>query len=618
MTDSRPVDLGRFLHHGVVDRAALGSGAFTKAGWRRRPSTVLDLEATEFVDYAAAARLVSLVEGLVRSGVAVEVRLPNPARREGEDRFLDGELQRLPDAQRDRVRRGLEQRINARRGASSFLRHIGVVDALALGHLPEPERARITLTNVSGAESRIPEARAETNVVGGSGVRSFPAILPLRWISTRDQLFHDDWQQDAIDFLFDQGVMIAKSDAESLVTTVFRELIENVLDHGKDAHASPPGALFGAITLNRSGSRYNPNQRDSYLSYHDYLTWLATQDSPIVRVIVTDSGSGLVDTLQTVTPSDLGRLSPAVSDSVSRRNVRIVRHAFEPAVSSKNEGHRRGVGLTIVRRFVRSYRGLVSVRTANVAAGFECREAPPTDIADPDLHYVPGTAVELFFGLALRSRQRLRGETAEAVDLKDVLVLDAGNSEPASQLTERALALVEASEDARLPVVVLLIDGWPRDRDARATLAHSLCEVAAALEGHAAVCAVLDAASDVDCDTVFTTIDELHETPAAEGGEPEWRTPLLVLSTTGRPLWASGTHQLRGLLYRLLDGETIDIDGPSVLGLDERSISYLQVEQEWFSGTSRVVSLRVTPPDIDRAIAVALAAKLGLAVQEGH
>lgn len=612
------VDLGRFLNHGAVDRAIRATGAFGQSGWRPGTEVTLDLETVEFVDFAAATRIVTLTEGLVRADRRVDVILPIADRRDREQRFLDSRLRDLPEAQQDRVRRDLEERVNARRRARSFIRHIGMTETLRLQHLPPGLGDRIrVLDRLSGEDARTESGSGDglRSVVGGSGVRTFPAILPLQWIRDRDQLYAEGWQGEAIDFLFDQGLVVTRSDAESLVTTVFRELIENVLDHSSDRLTAPPGALFGAVTLNRLGSRYKPNDRDAYESQHDYLHWLADQDSPIVRVVVGDSGLGLAETLRTAYRASYTVKVSARTMSPAAENANIVQHAFEPNVSCQAVRYRRGVGLTIVRRFVRSYRGMTNVRTSNVCPGFECHSDRPSRIAELSLQYVPGTSVELFFGLGLRNRDRARGERLESVDLKDLVVLDAGVNEAVATLVSRALNEVENVSGARLPIVILQMDGWPRDREARTELALGIREVAAGLEGNAALAVVFDAASDVDCDTVFRTMDDLSESLDADTGNAAnaaaWYPPFLIMSATGRPLWSGGTTMLRGLLYRMLEGETIGLDDPDVTDLSGSARDYLLIEQDWFGGAGpRRARLRVAPHDIDRAVAGHLEAKL--------
>jgi hypothetical protein len=257
---------------------------------------------------------------------------------------------------------------------------------------------------------------------------------------------------------------------------------------------------------------------------------------------------------------------------------------------------------------------MASIRTANVSAGFECHIDHARKIEELDLHYAPGTSVELLFGLSLRSRERARTGRVESASLKDFVVIDFTPNEASSAVIAAAMNQVEEAAEARLPIVIVQCHGWPLDGTARAQIASSIRDVAAGLEGHAAVAAVLFTASDVDCDTVFRTIDDLHE--AVIGG-PEgqssavWCPPFLVVGVTGLPMWSGGTPALRRLLYRMLEGETIEYADSGITALAPREADYLKVEQDWFGGAgpSRI-RLRVSSHDVDNAVGAHLKARL--------
>lgn len=605
------VSIGRTLSHHALDTAVRSASLYRQAGWASPNNVIFDMEALEYADFGAAARFVVLAEGLVRRGFEIQLVLPNPEIRVGEQDFLNDKLSSLPLSQRDSVQHNLESRVEQRRRVRGFLRHIGFLSALQFTHLPKKAQALLTVSD----QGRRSSASELPTLLLGSSVREYPAIVPFRWLGAFDLQQTQRWQVETIKVLFDQGVVMTRNDAESLVMTVLHELVENVKDHAPDNVSDPPGALFGAITLNRERSRYHAKTDHFYDSATPYLTWLGDQRSPIARIVVADSGVGLPDTVMPLILAKTETLSP------SERNLAAIRYSFRSTISRHGSGHRRGVGLTTVRRFVRSYGGMITVRARNVSGGYEFSTRTPTVIEDQRLAYVPGTSIETFLGLTLRTR--IEHERTGVVDngAGDIVPIVTSFDDTVNSLRTTIETVIE-DKSAQLPIVVLMIDAWKRDRDSGQAFALKLGKLAAAVSGIAGIAVVLAGASDADCEATFGAIDEIRESSDSSWRKrwdmPSWWPPFLVLSASGRSRWAGGSKALRGLLYKMLEGAVAGIESLPVDGLTSQDVSYLRTERDWFRVQEGQAGLRVTPSQIDMAVAADVATRLSLNIKNAH
>ena len=168
-----------------------------------------------------------------------------------------------------------------------------------MSHLPSPARALLSLSEDGeplGEMDGRQIARLDKRLVGRRSFRRYPAILPLEWIPDDEALGR--WSSRAVEYLYKTDMVVSTTDGYDLVHEVVQELVDNVFRHAHDgAEHGGPAAIAGAITYNRHRTTYKPNPDHFYGANRDYVSWLSRLDTPIGRLTVSDSGSGIVSTL---------------------------------------------------------------------------------------------------------------------------------------------------------------------------------------------------------------------------------------------------------------------------------------------------------------------------------
>ena len=592
---------------GDIDRVLRSSKLHLKDGWLPHSgdgALLVDLSRVEFIDFAAAARILVLAEGAARRGWRVLVSPPCRARRPSEDQFLAANRAHPRVAY---FQQGVSEQVQRRRRAHGFLRHTGFYDALAMPHLASAFVCpSLVPSDQSSSRSEddppMTPPAAPADSVGVHHDTPPPTIVRFRWIS---QLAQDaEWHKDVVALL---SAQLTKTDSESLVQHVVSELIDNVREHAAEEGAlAPPWALVGAMIFNSRGARYLPRPEMFYPAADHYIRWLKEQTTPVVRLLVADSGRGLTATIEQDFSSRSGHRSAVAG---LERNHAIALYAFNAGASRFGSAAGRGVGLPAVRRFVRSYRGAITVRAANISSGYACRRGRLEELANPPLAYAPGTAIEVLLGLGLGARARQDERTSEGVESVTLLPIEARAPELEAVL-QRADEAISASSPQH-PIVLLTLHDWPRDRRTAFSTSIVVSELANDLAGRAGLAVFLPELPASEVDSAFGAADEVRERhdPAALAGFriPQRSVPFLVLPSSGREYWLGGTPALRKILYDMSEGAALD-DG-DVHGSTE-DLDYLRTERDWLAAVPGGLRLRLQPGQVDRQIGESLSADL--------
>jgi hypothetical protein len=404
-------------------------------------------------------------------------------------------------------------------------------------------------------------------------------------LTPTDATVRDAWEERFIDFLHGHDLIMTRRDAISVVTTVLRELIDNVFEHaaiGESAASQAPAALVAGLNVREA--RYVAWKKGDGLYPANYVfnEWLIGRDTPLVRILVADSGVGIPMTL---TPSYRRRMSRPRARSIT--SGELILHSFEPS-ASRHEGDRRGLGLAAVGRFVRGYSGRVAIRSGNANGGFWYPQVAAEAFVDEALAYVPGTVVDVTLGKTIGGHMA-PDVVAPVTQRKAASLIFARSAYTRSRQDNFAAVVVEAlkGNNDPHPVVVLMVSGWSTTRPDRIDLALEVRRAAKDLERRAGLIVVLPEASKVDIRSTFAPLDELGEADVSSSQVwdlAEWTPPALIVAADGSPTWTGGSERVRKLLYSLLDGEAIDLDRV-VRTFVRRSSEhdYLLAERDWLA-----------------------------------
>lgn len=597
-----------------VDRVVRSSRLYHRSGWSPRAVT-LDMSAVEYAEYVATARLLVFIEGATRHGAELKLIPPALTFNKGELRFLAQPPSNVPATIQQREQAKIRRRVIARRKVSQFLKHIGFFAAAQLPHLTVIGHRPIWMQVDQVAEQDGVSVVPDVPPPSGSGRPSlygldhpdeYPAILPFLWL---DQHGASEWETRMIRFLYEHGVVLRRGDADSIVTTVLRELVENVGRHATDDAACAPGALVGALTLARAAYAYRCNTRTLYDSDRAFNDWLADRQSMFVRLVVADSGAGIPRTIA----DDYARrqrggvIQGRLGVARTEHNANLILYSFEPTASRYDSDRPQGLGLAAVRRFARGYSGRVAIRSANAIAGYWYPQTASKELSDSRLAYVPGTVVEVDLELTAAAQRNIEHSVTGDVESAQV-VLRRWKIEPPDEGLPGAVVAAARESHAPHPVVTLIANGWPRSRRAATDFALAVRRAARAVQGEGALSVIIPEASQMDVASTFQTLDEIDEADAVRTRAwdlSQWAPPVLVLPADGKATWTGGSATLRRLFYALLQGEQVSLGATMrEFNLEAGERDYVKAERDWLGVTSDGdLKLRVGPTMLEGAAA---------------
>lgn len=624
----------------ITTKAAMG---LTDAA--RNQGIFLDLSEVEFAEFSTLAQLAVLVEGAVRRGAQVTVALPLKNPRVGELSFAQRFAQDPDPKMRSLVGR-VWDRVDRRKKALRFIEHTGFMTAIRVAHVPDANKLVAVLDDYdSGVD--MPEkfddvegepvvnqdaigARESEWALDTHTPEKKPRILPMRWFEPIEGAELLQSQTFAATVLGIQDLGIDEADARGIVGTVLRELVENVAHHAHkatDRGSRAPAALVGAIVLDQSSYRLNlDNFRDSHASF---VAWASTTKSPIVRLVVGDSGAGIPAVLGPHFKNESELEIPSIVPQLTATE-KILSWSFNRwSTSDKSSAvEKRGTrGLWRVQRFVRSYQGLVSVRSEDALFGWAYQGADePVPVRDSGLRFTYGTFLDVW----LVSRAELRVSAPSRSQLHYSLVrCEASISQGLSRRDASKIVTELAKATPSRPVIAIAILPDTSHWETRPQeFFESVLTMAATLPNHGALALVF---TDTSWKNLESALDSAHELWAATHSEELSsdghfnREPVLVFDCTGAPRWLSGTLNLRSVLAALLNGEPITLaDLPRVcktaLPEDVQRLSRdLRDQTDWIISTEDgSFKLRIMPADIIAEVVADLRARLSVAVEEGE
>ncbi|NNN30194.1 hypothetical protein HLK59_07420 [Streptomyces sp. S3(2020)] len=524
--------------------------------WTRRiqeQGLHLDFSRVEFADMSALARALLLVDAAVRDSVPVRVTLPTaelPDAREP----VNAESKERSRAAAQRL---LTRRARGRGDARAFMRQVGFFDALVPARWPE---GAVRLDDAATVEHL---AHAED----GPGPR--PAapdaspyvrrrILPFHWLPPLDaqELRASQEFQGIVARLRDLG--LSQPDVDALSQTVLVELLSNVAEHaGAGVVGRAPHSLVGAVLLDSVtyGRRY-PDMPPASSELAELAT---TTRSEVLRLLVGDSGSGLVTRLD---PVQARRGVPSGVRPVSGQRLTeaedTVFYAFGHSSGSSDSYGTRGAhnGLWRVRHLVKSYGGSVVVRTADALAGLVYTESDgQVAIPESALSRAPGTLHEVQVLTDPKSHRNPlswvdRPEAATGRQLRWVRCV----FDPVGGLGEtgRATLLAAAREAAGDPSVGgVVVSMSLRDTDhlSRSGLQNALTSALGVAGTLADLTAVAVLFPDADPKVLDLSVTGLHA--EHHSGPAVVSSPILVHGCYGSPIWYGGSSPLRAVLREL-------------------------------------------------------------------
>lgn len=614
--ESFTVRLNSQLTHREVDRLLRSTGLFRQAGWPSGSSErlTIDMSAVEFSDLAACARLIVTLEGAIRHGRTVTVIPPAANVRPGEHDLIIGKSPILSQPALRKQRSRIATSVQGRRRGSTFLANTGFFSAIQMPHLPDAMRPVLTedkstwsseIEYILSAVTTRELTAALPLIPAPSHMRGSEAILPFTWLTSSESAKGTRWENGIIDFLHGREPILTRRDAISIVTTVLRELVDNVFEHagvGEGDVVEPPAALIVGLGVRRGRSVAWKKAAGLYPADLPFNEWLSQRESPLVRILVADSGVGIPSTLKV---SYQDQLSHKRTESIKPGD--LILHSFEPS-ASRHTGDRRGLGLAVVRRYVRSYAGRVTIRSANANGGYWFPEAVPEVFADDGLAYAPGTVVEVALGVTLRQPGGLVESLPRQHASADLVYARIGTRFSDVSRWEHTVTEALRSNASAHPILVLLIPTWPDDRFERMNIALGARTTAKGLEGKAGLAVVLPAASEPDIRSSFAPFDDLVESDASRRQSwdlGEWTPPTLIIAANGSAIWTGGSARIRKLLYSLLAGHSVDMNH-TIRGFSRRSAErdYLNVERDWLSVDGEAKTrMRVTLGSINALVA---------------
>ncbi|GII24366.1 hypothetical protein [Planosporangium mesophilum] len=522
----------------------------------RRPVNLhLDLAAVECAEFGSLAQLLLVAERAARGGTRLGVDLPVAAPRAGTP--------------------GEDAGAGWRRGRClQMLDATGFTSAIRMPHLPQAS------VEVRGPAEGTGFDADHPTTAGGD------RYLPFRWIppGTGEPLLQSEALGAVQAGLRDIG--LSQRDARLLVDVAVHELVENTAIYAADGLTGPPlHALVGAHLPGPDGPT-DPDGTPAHL--HDLTRWVTASGSTMIRLVVGDSGAGLVSRLSPHLPrTTAGEVAGRPWAAPGGLGDGTILWAFDRWSTSDPKGTdpRLGTrGLWRVLRLVRTYGGAVLIRSADAFSGYVYG---PGDVTEPvrqsGLVPAAGTLVDVtvlpqatrFDPVAVAPRA-----AGTRLDFRWVPVK-----------ADDAKAFDAAYDLAREHDVIVTVDGGM----GRSVPHERLVEILRAAARLAAPTVVGVVVTGVNPVRLEAAVDALHHQPAAEAGDQLRGGPFLLIDDTGHSHWCGGAPEVRGLLDELLARERLPVsrspDAAAMRQLLRDQDRLVEPDGDW-------VRLSVRPADV--------------------
>jgi len=522
--------MSRHALHTAIRAAGVTDFSTWLATWDGSEDLRIDLSRVEFVEFGTLAQVLVMIEAAARAGIRVTIDLPTPV--------ILGLVGSEPVGDRGRRRARCRQ----------FLFAAGFVTAAALPHLVD---SQIKIRNIPDGRNRAHEGSgwaAGVSMVGpsdattesGADDRSASErtrVLPFRWIAPDpgEQLWHSEGLTSVVAGLRDIGLPVSES--QLLADAVLVELIENVATHARGTDTGiPPHALVGAVAFKAT---ILPRRGFYHSELGDFAQWCSRSESMSVRIIVADSGAGLVTRL---------RATGSVTDIRSGDNgaegwtdaEKLSLWAMDPARAKAGALR----GLWRAREAVGSFRGGAFLAvTADAAAGYTFIDGTPSPVRLGDRNVVSGTLFDITVLPTTSAAPVVKpqGYASSTTGDLEMQWLRFGDGRDDEEIFQRAQPLVSQ-------VVLLTVDGGADRTLVPARLATILRRSA----DLAATAVVVLVVTGYDPVTLSIAIQTVH------AAEPGAGAPFLLIDETGNAHWSGGTPEARSILERLCVDPTMN------------------------------------------------------------
>lgn len=521
--------------------------------WSRRVvdrGLLVNLSRLEWADMGAAVQLVSLVEGAAEAGVRVVVALPLERPRESEvGWYLAGSIERGDQF--------LGQIVVRRARVRRFLDTLGFRRALALSHLSANVTRPTVISDWDDSSADSPEDLENlSGLVGAEREVLYKYCFPLTWLKSNDNL-----NLEQIAGFFRRVISVEERglegfDVDVVTNVLLSELADNVAVHSRSD--SRRAALVAAWARPSSTP---PMPSDYLLTEQDYARWILDSGTPLVEIVVADSGQGVIATLSSAFESKTSDEPPA-SEFGGDQKDRLLLWAFDKWSSSLRGHGRRGTrGLYRVQRVVQKYQGLLSLRTGNRllvldhgGSGYNRAKPSPRYLAP-----IPGTVLCVRMPPG-KPHAIKRLESHEDSPVADLHFLSLGEIEEGGLSEEDECSLIKALSRrgavGRPHVVVAVFSGGVPRHESVANVLRQAVELR-----HPAALVVMGLPGGVDLleGAVESVNADLRQ--GSKEREESWADhydiwdPVLVVGSREETLWVGVTGGLEIALHALVARE---------------------------------------------------------------
>jgi adenine/guanine phosphoribosyltransferase-like PRPP-binding protein len=588
------------LRHGPHAAERAWSGSMS------RDQLNLDFSRVEFVDFTVLASALLLLDAAVKLGMPASVTPP------AQSVFPVGE----PTDERSTL---AARRARARGDALAFMRQVGFLDSLRAPHWGR-NRVRVLDRAATGVRELVASPEVPEPDPYNAPYRR-RRIFPFRWLEPMPtaQLRESDSFVIVSAGLEDLG--LSTSDARTLSQTVLTELVENVAAHGGDG-SRPPFALVGAILTSAETYKLRQNRMPAHMT--EVAERALADGSYVLRVIVAHSGASWAARLA---PEYQARDIDTGSVLDRRQETILATLGNRPAASgSVTDGRHGPTGLSWVARVVRSYRGGVQARTADLLTGMLFgRDDDGTRVAVAGLGYMPGTLLELTLPTGpFPPRPRTRWVSRAVPNTPPRLLWVNCAFDPQRGLadTDRMRladrirsAHTTQQADGLLVTVSLHGVGHVEIDDRWRGAIYRLLEFASSIARWGTVVLVFP---DAEPHILDPCVAAFNEEPTAP--DEDAHDAILVVGRHGEPVWCGGSFPLREVL-NLLSGKEGPVNTVEARerwgragGVPTRFPDMLRANGDLLSATAQHLQLRLSPLVVHEMVAEAVGQQVAEAI----
>jgi hypothetical protein len=629
------------------ERVIFGASPTRKSdrGWTQatiKEGLFIDLSEVEFAEFTTLAQVALLVESAARHGISVKVALPFARHRVGEQKFILS-CRKSDDPAKLFWAHSTEKAIRLRQNALQFMEHSGFIEALEVAHVPDAKNLiKIVDDYDSGREvsyddpnSAEPLANSQWYVKSDKTNYFLKRIFRLRWFPplNGDKLLKS--QNYAAAILGFKDIGLTDSDAMALAGTLLHELIENVYFYGSENLKNDNGqpyALVGAVVFDPDTYQLRPeNFRPSL---REFVEWAADTNSPVIRVVVGDSGAGIPHTLGPHFSSDNEDEIPNLEPPL-RPTEKTLFWAFNPWSTSDKEAAliKRGTrGLWRVQCLVQSYDGAVTIRSEDAMVGWTYQSLNNAKEArDSNLRFIPGTFIDICLLSKIHPRKKLSPNPVDAPrQVPNFEIVRCKGSETESLSEEDLKRLVKELRKAtpdKPKCIIATLDVIPLWAPLTQEVLIDLLQTATNLTNHGALSLLCPDVTwrqiEPTVKSLDTLMDELSQSRLAALGVPKSPDPVILIDSSGEARWFGGNVILRKLLTALLAAPDSYLDEQSIKELvsneEELNALYrsLKNQPHLIEFTGDGIRLRFITSDLNKYLIDELGRRLHNAVTQG-